>query len=72
MPAEEKVGGKDLRARIGGAGQMLLMLVPRVSMIPSVRCIVIVLGRRALWCIENGVLQSGPNSNGRQYGLASP
>ena len=51
---------------------MLLMLVSCVSMIPSVRCIVIVLGRRVLWCIENGVLQSGPNSNGRQCGLASP
>ena len=51
---------------------MLLMLVSCVSMIPSVRCIVIVLGRRALWCIENDVLQSEPNSNGRRCGLASP
>lgn len=47
-----------------------LMLVSCVSMIRSVRCIVIVLGRRALWCIANSVLQSRPSSGGRPCGSA--
>ena len=48
-----------------------LMLVSCVSMIRSVRCIVIVLGRRALWCIANSVLQSRPSSVERPCGSAS-
>ena len=50
---------------------MLLMLVSCVSMIWSVWCIVIVLGRRVRWCIASSMPRFGPSSNERLSGSAS-